>query len=66
VACLGLFVLAAIGWFSGLSPLDCALRALTGSAVLLVLVTVGGRIVINIVVDTMMEQKPTNRKEQQP
>ena len=54
IAVAGFFVLAFVGWASGVPPFTCAIRALIGAAVLYVLVTVAGRLIVNIVVESII------------
>ncbi len=48
-------MLAGAGYASGVSCLTVGLRALAGAGILYVLVIVSGRIVVNMIVDTMMK-----------
>ena len=58
VAVAGFFVLAFVGWASGVPPFTCAIRALIGAAVLYVLATIAGRVIVNIVVDSIIRDSP--------
>jgi hypothetical protein len=55
MAVLGFFGLAVAGWVGGASPLSCAMKALGGAAVIYVLTTVLMRVMVQMIVDTMME-----------
>ena len=54
IAVMGFFVLAGVGWVAGLSPSDCAFKALLGAAALYVLTKLAGRMVVNIMVSTIV------------
>ncbi len=54
VAVVGFFVLAGVGLFAGLSTFDSAAKALMGAAVLYILTTMAGRMVVNVMVQTIM------------
>jgi len=54
VAVLGFFVLAGVGWFSGVAPFLCGIRALIGAAVLYVLARIAGRVLVHIMADAML------------
>jgi hypothetical protein len=58
VATMGFFVLALVGAASGLTPFDCAWRGLVGAAVLYVVMTVAGHVVVTIVADAILSQAP--------
>ncbi len=46
IATIGFFALAIIGWFSGVGPLLCGLRALGGAAAIYVMcIFVGGTVI---------------------
>ena len=53
-AVVSFFVLAAIGWLSGLSNFDCSLRALTGAIAVYVVMIVAGRLLVGVMVQTIV------------
>jgi hypothetical protein len=57
VAGMGFFALAIVGGMSGQSVLTCGVRAVIGAAVLFVVVTMGGRIALNIIVDGLLKSR---------
>ena len=64
IAVAGFFVLAIVGWASGVDPFTCGVRALIGAAILYVLATLAGRIVLRIMVDTVVKGTSRQRPEQ--
>lgn len=59
------FLLAIVGWLSGVDTFHVALRAAGGAVVMLVVSLVAGRVVMNIVAEVVAEQaaaKPTQAK----
>ena len=62
IAVLTIFVIAAIGLCSGLTPWVCAIRALVGAAAMYVLAKVIAAIVVSILVDVMMTNKSAQSK----
>jgi hypothetical protein len=62
VAVLSFFVLALVGWACGIPPHACAIRALVGAAVLLVLVRMAGSILIDMAVDALLSRSQRNIK----
>ena len=56
IAAIAFFAVAAVGWVSGLEPLECGLRALQGAAALFVMALVAGKIVIRILADAAVRQ----------
>lgn len=56
VAVLGFFVLAIVGWCSGLSTDACALRALVGMVALYGMVRVATRVVVRIMADALVRK----------
>ena len=64
VAVLGFFVLAMIGWFSGLTPFTCCKRSLIGALLAYAATTVAIRIInailINAIVSSQITQKEKN------
>ena len=63
VAILAFLGLAAVGMVAGVPTLDCALRALGGAAVLYVVVSAAGRLVINIMVDAVISSAADKARE---
>ena len=57
VATIGFFVLAFVGWFSGVPAFVCGLRALAGAAALYVLINLAGSAVIRIIVDAAIKAR---------
>ena len=46
IAAIGFFALAIVGWFSGVGPMLCGLRALAGAAAIYVMcIFVGGTVI---------------------
>lgn len=54
MAVLSFFVLAIVGWASGVTPFVCAVRALIGAVVAYVLTRIAERVVIRIMADAML------------
>jgi len=50
-AVLGFFALAFVGWFSGVPVFICAVRALSGAAVLYVVAGLAGTVAVRIIAD---------------
>lgn len=57
VSVIGFFVLAGIGWLSGLTPEGCALRAAGGAIVLFVVISIASRLMVNIVASAMSSRR---------
>ncbi len=62
VAVMGFFVLAGVGWVAGLSPSDCAFKALLGAAALYVLTKMAGRMIVNVMVRTIVSANTSAAK----
>ncbi len=62
------FLLAGAAWAGGVEPLTCALRALGGAAAIYVLVTIVGRIIVEMMVRTILNgpASSTDRSEAAP
>ena len=58
VAMFGFLALAGIALASGVPTFDAAMRALGGAAVLYVVVSFGGKMVLNIMVDAIVNSAP--------
>ena len=68
VAMFGFLVLAGIGLASDVPTFDTALRALGGAAILYFVVSLGGKMALNIVVDAIVNSAPKadrNRENEQ-
>ncbi|HDS85556.1 MAG TPA: hypothetical protein ENN97_10230 [Phycisphaerales bacterium] len=61
------FVMALIGWLSGLEPMVCTQRALIGAAALYLTVCIAGNLIVRILVDAMAQDRARrrHRKNQQ-
>ena len=57
VAAMGFFGLAIVGWISSQPVFTCAVRALIGAVVLFVVVTLAGRVALNIVADAILRSR---------
>ena len=57
MAVAGFFVLAAVGWSCDVPLFVCGLRALAGAAILYVMTSVAGKIVLGIAVDAMLRSR---------
>ena len=57
VAAMGFFGLAVVGWISKQPVFTCAVRALIGAGVLFVVVTLAGRLVLNIMADAILRSR---------
>ena len=63
IAVAGFFVLAFIGWASGLPPEQCALKASLGAVALFVLARIAGAVIVDLMVATIV-QSVTGRDEE--
>lgn len=61
------FSMAVVGWFYGLNPSTCASRALAGAVITYIVVSWAGRIVFNIIIESIVDSKLSklNRKDKQ-
>ena len=59
--------MAVVGWFYGLNPSTCASRALAGAVITYIVVSWAGRIVFNIIIESIVDSKLSklNRKDKQ-
>ena len=57
IAAMGFLVLAIVGWFSGVSPATCALRAGIGAVLLYVALVIGANILVHILADIATRAK---------
>mgnify|MGYP006288078597 CR=1 FL=1 len=55
IAVVGFFVLAAVGWACGRSPLTCATRAVIGAVILFVLTRISVRVLTAALADAMVD-----------
>jgi hypothetical protein len=63
IAVLGFFVLAGVGWASGLSPAACSLRASVGAACLYMVIRFAGNVAIRLLADAAAESVRRARQE---
>lgn len=61
IAVAAFFIMAIVGWLSGVEPFTCGLRALVGAVVLYVLAKMGGRIVLRMMADAIMSGSSRDR-----
>jgi len=66
ISAVSFFVLAGIGWYSGLTPLACSIRAGVGALTMLVVVTVIGRVVAGILADAIVRGGRREWNEERP
>jgi hypothetical protein len=62
IAVFAFFVLAAVGWASGLSPGECSLRASAGAVCLYLVTRTAGRMAIRLLADAAVEDIRRNRQ----
>ena len=65
VAVLVLFVLAIVSWCYGCSPGKCAARAVLGAAVMYIMVTIAGHLIVRILLGAIVESKLEKQKADQ-
>jgi hypothetical protein len=63
IALIGLFVLAFVGWYNGVSPETCALKALIGAVILYVVVKIVGEWVASMVADAYVDSASGQNNE---
>lgn len=66
-AILVFFTMAVVGWFCGLNPSKCASRAIAGAVITYIIVSWAGKIVVNIIIESIVDSKLSklNRKDKQ-
>ena len=64
IAILSFLALAAIAMSHEVPVFHCAWRALAGAAIIYVVVSTGGRIVLNIMVDAVVNSAPRRKDEE--
>ncbi len=66
-AVLIFFVMAIIGWFSGLSPATCCSRSVIGAIITYIAVSWSARGVMSIIINEIIESKvnEANQKDKQ-
>lgn len=64
IAVLLFFVMAVVGWLSGLEPATCASRALMGAVVVFFTVRLAGKLVIRVLVGALVEDQVRRRQQQ--
>jgi hypothetical protein len=57
VAVAGFFLLAGVGYLSDVPLYVCGLRALAGAAVLYVMTSLAGKVILRILVDAIMRNR---------
>ena len=57
LAVLLFFTMAIVGWFFGLNPATCAFRACAGAIITYLIVSFAGKIITNIIIDSIVESK---------
>ena len=57
IAIIGFFVLSGVGCLCGVPVGVCAMRGVVGAAVLYVLTTLAGKIILGIVVEAMVSRR---------
>ncbi len=68
IASIGFFVLAIVGWLSGVPPLVCGLRALAGAGIIYVIGTFVGKVAFRIMIQAAVrpeKDETDDRKDQQ-
>jgi hypothetical protein len=56
------FLMAFVGWASGVPPFVTGMRALAGAAIMFVLVRIAGKMAVNILVDAMIKDAAKGSK----
>jgi hypothetical protein len=62
IAIFALLVFAGVGYARGLSCLTCALRALAAAAILYIVLTVAGRVVLRAMVTDLMDKAGSDKE----
>ncbi len=59
------FTLAIVGTLSGVEPFVCGIRAVAGALVILIIFSIAGRMLVNIMVDTIFRHpgRSKNRED---
>lgn len=61
ISVVSFFLLALVGWCSGLPVFVCSMRALAGAAVLYVIVKVAGRLILAVMVDAVIKSRSSDQ-----
>ena len=63
IAVAGFFVLAFVGWASGLPPEQCALKASLGAVVMFVLARIAGAVIVDLMVAAIVQNAAKRGEE---
>lgn len=60
----GFFILAAVAWSGGASPLTCGLRALAGAGVIYVVTRLAGEVLLALLVRAILQGGTSNSERE--
>lgn len=66
IAVLLFFVMAIVGWTSGLEPATCASRALAGAVAVYFLIRLAGVLVIRVLIGALVDEQVRRRHPREP
>ena len=63
IAVLSFFAIAAVGWFSDLSPLTCCKRSLLAAVIVYISTSIAVKAISAILMDAMVDRQMNQQKE---